>query len=235
MNNVELKALKRGSTLRLVVEDSIREAIFRGALHPGQRLVERKLCEMTGAGRTSVREALRQLEAEGLIISNPHKGPSVATLSAEEARQLYDVRALLESFAGQECARQGSDEQIADLVRAAGEFKRCALEYSNASGDDAGNDILRDQLIKAKTGFYRCLTSGSNNHFVIEMLTSLHNRITFLRTVSMTRPGRLEHSVAELDNIVLAIRERDPAKAGEACRHHIASSAKVALAHLADA
>ena len=67
MSESSLQIPKRGATLRLLVEDKIREAISSGVLRPGQRLVERELCEMTGVGRTSIREALRQLEAEGLI------------------------------------------------------------------------------------------------------------------------------------------------------------------------
>ncbi len=71
----------------------LRSAIGSGLFKPGQRLIERELCEQVGVGRTSIREALRQLEAEGLVTTIPHRGPIVSTISVEEAEQLYDLRA----------------------------------------------------------------------------------------------------------------------------------------------
>src|SRR5215475_3289333 len=92
-------------TVRAMVAQKLREAIMSGKLKPGQRLVERELCEMTGVSRPSIREALRLLEADGLVNTVPHRGPMVSTISLEEARQLYAARAVLEGFAGRECAR----------------------------------------------------------------------------------------------------------------------------------
>ncbi len=71
MNEMNLRIPRQAATLRLLVEDRIREAIASGHFRPGQRLVERELCEQIGVGRTSVREALRQLEAEGLVVTVP--------------------------------------------------------------------------------------------------------------------------------------------------------------------
>ena len=92
-------------TVRSMVAQKLREAIMSGTLKPGQRLVERELCEMTGVSRPSIREALRLLEADGLVNTVPHRGPVVSTISLEEAKQLYAARAVLEGFAGRECAR----------------------------------------------------------------------------------------------------------------------------------
>src|SRR6201996_5872641 len=92
-------------TVRAIVAQKLREAIMCGNLQPGQRLVERELCEMMGVSRPSIREALRILEADGMVSTVPHRGPTVSTISLEEARQLYAARAILEGFAGRECAR----------------------------------------------------------------------------------------------------------------------------------
>src|ERR1700691_6465653 len=115
MSSTELQIVRKSATLRLLVEDKLRSAIAMGRFKPGQRLIERELCELTGVGRTSIREALRQLEAEGLITTYPHRGPVVSAITYEEAEQLYQVRALLESFSGQQCAERGSPEDIARL------------------------------------------------------------------------------------------------------------------------
>ena len=92
-------ALVRPETLRHQVENALRQAIMSGRFAPGARLIERELCETLGVSRTSVREALRRLEAEKLVRSVPHKGPVVAIMSKQEAAELYAIRGLLEGFA----------------------------------------------------------------------------------------------------------------------------------------
>src|ERR1700761_1467063 len=115
MSSTELQIVRKSATLRLLVEDKLRAAIATGRFKPGQRLIERELCELTGVGRTSIREALRQLEAEGLVTTIPHRGPSVSTMTADEAEQLYALRALLEGYAGRICAKKRDPEILARL------------------------------------------------------------------------------------------------------------------------
>lgn len=221
MSTMNLQIPRQAATLRLLVEDRIRSAIVAGHFKPGQRLVERELCEQIGVGRTSVREALRQLEAEGLVVTVPHRGPEVSSISREEARQLYDVRALLEGFAGRSFAEHGSDGAVEELGRAVAGFRKAA-----EGGDHAA-------LVAAKTRFYAVLMEGAGNIFVKQSLTMLHNRITLLRFTSMTQEGRLKNSVAEIEAIFEAIAARDGDRAEQACRHHIAKAAEVALTVLA--
>src|ERR1700693_2553463 len=142
MSSTELQIVRKSATLRLLVEDKLRSAIGTGRFKPGQRLIERELCELTGVGRTSIREALRQLEAEGLVTTIPHRGPIVSTMTADEAAQLYELRALLEGNAGRECART-RDPAIIARLRA--QFVKME---SVASNEDRGD------LLAAKTEFY---------------------------------------------------------------------------------
>ena len=81
--------LVRAETLRSQIENTLRDAITTGTLAPGARLVERDLCERMGVSRTSVREALRRLEAEKLVQILPHKGPIVATMTKQKASEVY--------------------------------------------------------------------------------------------------------------------------------------------------
>jgi DNA-binding GntR family transcriptional regulator len=221
MTSMNLQIQRQASTLRTLVEDKIRDAIAAGHFKPGQRLIERELCEQIGVGRTSVREALRQLEAEGLILNVPNRGPTVNAISYDDARQLYDLRALLEGFAGRSFARDGSDEAIARLKDAVEGFAAAAQ-----SGDRAA-------LVKAKTHFYAVLMDGGQNAFVTQALTTLHNRVTLLRVTSMTQNGRLADSVAEIWTIYRAIAARDPDAAETACRQHVEIASKIALSVLA--
>lgn len=217
----ELQIRSESASLRLKVEETLRRAIATGRFRPGERLVERELCAMLGVGRTSIREALRQLEAEGLIVTIPRRGPAVASMTVEEARQLYDVRALLEGFAGRACATHATAEQLARIERAV-----ALLAEAIAAGTS---------LIEAKTAFYDALLESCGNDVVRQMLTGLHNRINLLRATSMVQPGRVEHSLKEIRAIQERIATRDPEGAEAACVQHIRNAAEVALATLARA
>src|SRR3954453_2611167 len=138
-------------TVRSMVAQKLREAIMSGTLKPGQRLIERELCEMTGVSRPSIREALRLLEADGLVNTVPHRGPVVSTISLEEARQLYAARELLEGFAGRERAPLHDP----DVVRRIGD----ALTRLKAAA--ARQDLVG--CLAAKNDFYSALIGGCQN------------------------------------------------------------------------
>jgi DNA-binding GntR family transcriptional regulator len=217
MENSDLLVSRHPATLRLLVEDKLRAAIASARFKPGQRLIERELCALTGVGRTSIREALRQLEAEGLVTVVPHRGPSVSRITAEEARHLYAVRALLEGYAGRCFAERRREEDIAALLADVDRFVKAARHRNEG------------ELIATKTAFYATLLRGCGNPIVAQMLRLLHNRITFLRLTSMTQAGRLKQSVAEIQDIAAAIAGGDAEAAEKACVRHIERAAKVAL------
>lgn len=217
MTDFDLRVAKQSATLRGQVEEKLRMAIASGGFKPGQRLVERELCEKLGVSRPSLREALRQLEAEGLITVIPHRGPMVASMSPEEARHLYELRALLEGFAARRCAEQAPAELKAQLSEALDTFEAAATSGKS------------DDLVRTKSVIYDLILEGAGNIFVRQTLASLYNRINLLRVTSMSRPGRLRHSIAELREIVAAIQAGDGARAEAACYLHIANAANAAL------
>src|SRR5580698_5334841 len=143
--------LVRPETLRHQVEHVIRQAIMSGRFAPGARLIERELCETLGVSRTSIREALRRLEAEKLVCSVPHKGPTVAVISKQEASELYAIRGLLEGFAAGEFARVASDAAIVQFGEAAKALKAKAM-----TGDQAG-------VLAAKKDLYDVLLDNCGN------------------------------------------------------------------------
>src|ERR1700759_1031636 len=204
-------------TGRAMVARKLREAIMSGKLKPGQRLVERELCEMTGVSRPSIREALRLLEADGLVNTVPHRGPMVSTISLEEARQLYAARAVLEGFAGRECARL-RDPQV---VRRIGD----ALARLKAAF--AKSDMVA--ALEAKTDFYAALIGGGRNSFIERMLKPLHDRITLLRITSMSHPKRTNKSLREVSAIWRAIQSGDEDLAERCCVDHVKAAAVAAL------
>jgi len=215
---VNLQIEKESITLRGQVEDKLRFAIVSGYFESGQRLVERELCELMGVGRTSVREAMRQLEAEGLIRSVPHRGPIVQGITAEEAVQLYALRALLEGYAARCCAERADDDTKQNLSTATTVFA------------DAVDRESQESIMAAKDAVYDLLLDGARNPFVKQTLTAMHNRVSMLRFASVSSPGRLEQSVNEIKGIVEAIRTGDGDKAEAESRRHIENAAALALA-----
>ena len=204
-------------TVRAIVARKLREAIMSGNLKPGQRLVERELCEMMGVSRPSIREALRLLEADGLVNTVPHRGPMVSTISLEEARQLYAARAVLEGYAGRECARLHDPAVVRKIGEALGRLKVALAE----------SDMIA--VLEAKTDFYAALIGGCQNAFIERMLKPLHDRITLLRITSMSHPKRVNKSLREVTAIWRAIQSGDEDLAERCCVDHIKAAAVAAL------
>ena len=215
----ELKSLRIEDvpTVRAIVAQKLREAIMSGNLKPGQRLVERELCEMMGVSRPSIREALRLLEADGLVNTVPHRGPMVSTISLEEARQLYAARAVLEGFAGRECARLHDPAVVRKIGEALGRLKLALAE----------SDMIA--VLEAKTDFYAALIGGCQNAFIERMLKPLHDRITLLRITSMSHPKRVNKSLREVTAIWRAIQSGDADLAERCCVDHVKAAAVAAL------
>ncbi|CAM2197097.1 GntR family transcriptional regulator, trigonelline degradation regulator [Paraburkholderia kururiensis] len=209
--------LVRPETLRHQVENVLRQAIMSGRFAPGARLIERELCETLGVSRTSVREALRKLEAEKLVRNVPHKGPVVAVMSREEAAELYALRALLEGFAAHEFARLASDAAIVQFGEAA-KALRAQATAQNQSG-----------VLEAKTALYDVLLDNCGNRLVKEILTSLYSRVNLLRATSLMHPDRLPSSLKEIDRLYKALKARDGEEAQALARQHVLNAEKAAM------
>jgi DNA-binding GntR family transcriptional regulator len=219
-------SLKAGATrpvritpqpVRRQVEDYLRKAIIDGRFASGDHLSDRVLCEELGVSRSIVREAMRLLEAEGLITVVPYRGPFVALLSAEEAAQIYEVRAALEALAGAGFAERASDEERAEL--------RAIYEMLADSTPATG----RHALLEIKRRFYEVLLRGCRNPYAARMLEQLLNRNSQLRATSLSAPDRLPHTIHEIGRIVDAIERRDAEAARLACLDHVRAAAAAAL------
>ncbi len=183
--------------VREQVEARLRQAIVAGHFLPGERLIERELCTLLGVSRTSLREALRQLESDGLVTNIPHKGVVVAIMTRAEAEEIYQVRAVVEGLAGRLCA-----EHLTDVLEEALKTAMERIESAHQAGDLVA-------LVAAKEQFYQVLLSGCGNRTAGIVLQSLHDRIASLRALTLTQPGRAEASVAEMRRILEAILAQD--------------------------
>lgn len=216
-----MKISSVAAPVRQQVAESFRLAIHSGRFQPGERLIEKELCELTGASRTSVREALRQLETEGLVDMVPNKGPIVASINTEQARSIYQVRAALEGLAGSLFAINATPAEIRMLEAAVAEL---SAAYRSGSIED---------ILQKKNVFYQILLDGSRNDIIPALLRMMHARISLLRRLSLGRSARLAVSIREIRTILKAVKARDPAATAEACRLHVQRAADSALSLMA--
>ncbi|MDN5925885.1 MAG: GntR family transcriptional regulator [Hyphomicrobiales bacterium] len=201
--------------IRRQVEDGLREMISEGRLTPGDRLVERDLCERLGVSRPLLREAFRQLYAEGLLSNVPGRGTVVSELSIDDARETYEVRARLEAMAAENFARSANETSMAKL-----EARTRAVQVAQECGDPLA-------LRRAKNDFYEVLVSGCGNAVLGQMLRLLHNRIQLLRTVTLNEPGRGREAAAEIVAIFEAVNGRDDERASMLSALHVRNGQRV--------
>jgi DNA-binding GntR family transcriptional regulator len=195
----------------------LREAILSEHLKPGQQLVERELCQQTGVSRSSIREALRYLESEGLVESRGTKGIFVAVLTVQQALEIYEVRAALEAEAARHFVKRATDKEIAAL-------RTCLLLIKKVASKDA------DAYGRGIDHFFEILFAGARNATAHAIMRSLGARINFLRRKSIrTAPkSRIPGSLAKMSLIYEALAKRDGEAAAAACRAFVARSAEFA-------
>jgi len=195
----------------------LRTAITEGAYKPGDRLVERELCERFDVSRPSVREALRQLEAEGLIDIVPNRGPSVRIMTEAEVHELWDIRLAIECLAVKRFALYGTEQDIQVLETVVQEFE-AALQSR-----------IPARIKTAKNAFFEALARGSYNASIGTYLRQLNARLSFLWSSSLTMPNRPEESAIELRALLRAIKNRSPDAAQAAIILHNEHGKAVAL------
>lgn len=201
--------------VRAQVVENLRQAILEMRFKPGQRLIERELVEATGVSRTSIREALRELSGEGLVMTIPNKGTVVSVMTRHEATQIYELRSSLEALAGRLFVLRASDAQVAALERA---FNR--IERAVAQGKS---------MLPAKDAFYDIMFAGTGNDELRQVVAGFHARANMLRALSLSREGRPRESLEEVREIMRAIRDRDPDAAAKACSFHVEQAGRVGL------
>lgn len=216
-----IRVERPAKTLRELTLDKVREAIVTGYFRPGDRLVERDLCAQLGVSRTVVREVLRHLESEGLVAILPNKGPIVASLDINEARQIYEIRGALEGMAARLCAEKGDPATVIAL-----EAALKAIRKSYASKDMPG--VLANTFV-----FYQALFSAVGRDIAWGVVNLLTVRINHLRSMTIKTKNRAVEGPARMARIVEAIRKGDGAAAQQAALEHVASAAAIAETLLA--
>jgi DNA-binding GntR family transcriptional regulator len=213
-----LAALQEPSvSLRSRIIDALRRAIETGVLAPGARLVERELCEQLKVSRTSLREALGELQAEGILTYSATRRLSVSVISLAEAENAYRIRGTLEALVVEQFIEKAGEDELAALIE-----EGARLKDAYRSGDV-------DRMLVAKRAFYDRICSGARNSIAFDIINRLVLRTSGLRRRSLTRTQRQQQSIKEVDILLGAVARRDVETARKAALQNVANSAKSAL------
>jgi len=189
----------------------LRQAILRGEMSPAQRLVENELAEQFGVTRASVRAALIDLAAEGLVERIPNRGSRVRLVTVEEAVAITECRMVLEGLCAAKAAVEATDDQLTELADLG-----TAMSKAVTDGEPMTYSGLNQEL-------HAKIRQFSGQQVAGELLDRLNAQLVRHRFQLALRPGRPQQSVNEHLAMIEAIRSRDPQAADAAARAHLAS------------
>ena len=201
--------------LRDVVFNTLREAILRGDLVPGERLMELQLASKLGVSRTPIREAIRMLEQEGLAITIPRKGAIVAGMTEKDMQDVLEIREALEELSVQVACDKITAEEIAKLHRNMKNF-----EQSLKSGD-------LKQMAQADVEFHDVIYQATDNPKLINMLNNLREQMYRYRVEYLKNPQNHEQLLLEHEAIYKGIVKKDKHAVTNMIRKHISNQVDV--------
>lgn len=203
--------------LREVVFETIRNAIISGSLKPGERLMEVQMAERLGVSRTPIREAIRKLELEGLIIMLPRKGAFVADLSVKDLTEVLEIRAALEGLAAGLAVTRINESEIEEL-------EIIALKFNKAIEID---DI--QELIALDIQFHETIFKASRNERLIQLNSNLREQVQRFREMYLKKANRSKETAKEHNDLLEAISSRDISKAEKLARKHVETTENAIL------
>ena len=195
--------------LRDVVFQTLRQAILKGELQPGERLMEIKLAERLGVSRTPIREAIRKLELEGLVVMVPRKGAAVANITEKDTKDVLEVRRTLEMFAVEVACDRISGEQLEQLKKAAKDF-----EASKGS-----MDVIR--IAETDMQFHEIIYEATQNERLVQMLNNLRENMYRYRIEYLKDSNYYDSLMSEHREILEAIEAGDKHRARACMESHI--------------
>ncbi len=209
MDNLSKLNLDEYKPLRDVVFENLREAIVEVKLSPGQRLMEFQLADQLGVSRTPVREAIRKLELEGLVIMLPRKGAYVANMSLKDVIDVLEIRASLEGLAAYLAAERMTDEDILKLEKIAEDF------------DQGKENEDLETLLKKDVEFHECIFKATNNKRLHQLINSLWEQVYRFRVSYISDYESTVNITKEHKLILEAIKSGDSELAKKYAKEHI--------------
>ena len=204
-------AVQSGIKAKGLVVEGVRDAILRGEMSPGQRLVEAELMEMFGATRGSVRSAIEDLSGEGLVERIPNRGARVRRVSLEEAIAILECRGVLEGLIASRAAER-VDDRHGEQLAAIGDSMKAAVE--------AGEVMVYSRL---NSQLHALVSEIGDQAIASGLIQRLRSQIVRHQFQLSLRPGRPQVSLGQHLAIIEAVLARDPQRAERAAREHVQS------------
>jgi DNA-binding GntR family transcriptional regulator len=207
----------------------IQERILSGAIATGTWLRQERLAAEFGVSRTPVREALRGLQAQGIVEVVPHRGALVCGPTLRDIREAYAVRAELEGYAAELAADWVRDEQLKRMQEAEDIFERSAAESTEIDGNGRSGAVERPAWSRANDLFHEAILDAAGNRRLAETVRALHRSFPRNVTWSTLSGNRrlLQDNVDQHRAIASAIAHRDPSAAREAMTVHVRRSGEL--------
>jgi len=212
-----LQVLQARKSLGEHVFDSLKQAIIRGHISPGEWLVESHIAETLGISRTPVREAIHKLEREGFIEQQPRGGFTVLGLNQDDIEETFGIRSVLEGYAARLAAIKHSREELAPLDKKIEEFQKC-LEKNRL-----------DKLAQINTDFHDLLYALSKSPKLVNMISVLREQIYRYRQMILKKAKMARISNDDHRQMMTFIRKRDADGVEQLVRTHILRGKKVVL------
>lgn len=201
-------------SLRGRIFNQLQNDIINGKYQEGDNLIETKLSEELGVSRTPIREAIRQLELEGLVQSIPNKGAIVKGISPQDIQDIYTIRMMIEGLAARWAAEKITSEELEELKEA------IELEEFYTLKNDT------EHLQKFDSRFHDIIFKASKSKPLMHTLSTFHHYVQKARAASLASPGRAQKALEEHKAILLAIIERNAAKAEKLTTEHVRNASK---------
>lgn len=195
--------------LRDVVFNTLRQAILKGELEPGERLMEIQLAERLGVSRTPIREAIRKLELEGLVLMIPRKGAEVAEISEKSLREVLEVRRSLEELSIELACQRISEEGIKELEGAEEAFAQAVKT----------GEIMT--IAESDEHFHEVIYAATANSRLVQIVNNLREQMYRYRLEYIKDEDKRQILVVEHEHILRAVCSRNIAEAKNAVREHI--------------
>lgn len=206
--------------LRDVVFESLREAIIKQILKPGERMMEIQLAEEMGVSRTPIREAIRKLEQEGFVIIIPRKGAYVAEISLKDIHELFEIRAALEGLASSLAAERATREELEEME------KLLVNQNEHLNSENISNTV------RADINLHDLIYKAARNERLFGILNNLRKQAHRFRLASMSMPGRKIKALVEHKRIVEAIGARNAELAKVVSEQHIQQAEQTAIYYM---
>ena len=195
--------------LRDVVFNTLRQAILKGELEPGERLMEIQLAERLGVSRTPIREAIRKLELEGLVLMIPRKGAEVANISETSLREVLEVRRSLEELAIELACQRITEEELRELELAENAFAEAIRK----------GDIMT--IAESDERYHDVIYQATENSRLVQILSNLREQMYRYRLEYIKDAAKRQILIVEHDHILRAMKEHHVDEARRAIREHI--------------